>query len=88
MSLHPLPLAPTRVTSAPAKTVQAQNIGQTIQIKPTQQSGFRVSSTSNTNNNSNTTPSQSAQGQYLHPPHTATYYSFEPTGKSTISIDY
>lgn len=80
MSLHPLPLASARVTSAPAKTVQAQSIGQTVQIKPNQQSGFRVSSASNTNNNSNSTPSQSTQGQYLHPPHTATYYSFEPAG--------
>ncbi|OAD57245.1 hypothetical protein WN48_02046 [Eufriesea mexicana] len=83
MSLHPLPLAPARVTSAPAKTVQAQNIGQTVQIKSTQQSGFRVSSANNTNNNSNTTPAQSAQSQYLHPSHTATYYSFEPTGTYT-----
>ncbi|CAD1475098.1 unnamed protein product, partial [Heterotrigona itama] len=82
MSLHPLPLAPARVTSAPAKTVQAQSIGQTVQIKTNQQSGFRVS-TSNANNNSSTTSSQSAQGQYLHPPHTATYYSFEPTGAYT-----
>lgn len=80
MSLHPLPLAPARVTSAPVKTVQAQSIGQTVQIKSSQQSGFRVSSASSTNNNSNTAPAQSVQGQYLHPPHTATYYSFEPTG--------
>ncbi|XP_017791180.1 PREDICTED: histone deacetylase complex subunit SAP130-A [Habropoda laboriosa] len=84
MSLHPLPLAPARAASTPAKTVQAQSsIGQTVQIKPSQQSGFRVSSASNTNNNSNTTPAQSVQGQYLHPPHTATYYSFEPTGTYT-----
>ncbi|XP_033356488.1 histone deacetylase complex subunit SAP130-A-like isoform X2 [Bombus vosnesenskii] len=83
MSLHPLPLASARVTSAPAKTVQAQSIGQTVQIKPNQQSGFRVSSASNANNNSNSTPSQSTQGQYLHPPHTATYYSFEPAGTYT-----
>lgn len=80
MSLHPLPLAPARVTSTPAKTVQAQSIGQTVQIKTNQQSGFRVSSANNANNNSSTTSSQSSQGQYLHPPHTATYYSFEPTG--------
>ncbi|XP_015436191.1 PREDICTED: histone deacetylase complex subunit SAP130 isoform X2 [Dufourea novaeangliae] len=80
MSLHPLPLAPARATSAPVKTVQAQNIGPTVQIKPSQQSGLRVSSASSANNNSNTIPAQSGQGQYLHPPHTATYYSFEPTG--------
>ncbi|XP_078039180.1 uncharacterized protein LOC144471214 [Augochlora pura] len=80
MSLHPLPLAPARATSAPVKTVQAQNIGPTVQIKPSQQSGLRVSTTSSTNNNSNTMPTQPVQGQYLHPPHTTTYYSFEPTG--------
>ncbi|XP_076238834.1 uncharacterized protein LOC143181963 [Calliopsis andreniformis] len=79
MSLHPLPLAPARATSAPVKTVQAQNIGPTVQIKPSQQSGLRVSSTSSANNNSSTTPTQSVQGQYLHPPHTA-YYSFESQG--------
>ncbi|XP_033331640.2 uncharacterized protein LOC117223475 isoform X2 [Megalopta genalis] len=71
---------PARATSAPVKTVQAQNIGPTVQIKPSQQSGLRVSTTSSTNNNSNTMPAQPAQGQYLHPPHTTTYYSFEPTG--------
>ncbi|KAK9300516.1 hypothetical protein QLX08_006850 [Tetragonisca angustula] len=87
MSLHPLPLAPARVTSAPAKTVQAQSIGQTVQIKTNQQSGFRVSSASNANNNSSTT-SQSAQGQYLHPPHTATYYSFEPTVRLLVEPGY
>ncbi|XP_012150856.2 uncharacterized protein LOC100882641 isoform X2 [Megachile rotundata] len=76
-------LTPARVTSAPVKTVQTQSIGQTVQIKSSQQSGFRVSTASNTNNNSNTTPAQSVQGQYLHPPHTATYYSFEPTGTYT-----
>ena len=80
MSLHPLPLAPARATSAPVKTVPAQSIGPTVQIKPSQQSGLRVSSATSANNNSNTTPTQSVQGQYLHPPHTATYYSFEPTG--------
>ncbi|XP_076635623.1 uncharacterized protein LOC143348844 isoform X3 [Colletes latitarsis] len=80
MSLHPLPLTPARATTASVKTVQAQNVGSTVQIKPSQQSGLRVSSTSSTNNNSNTIPAQSVQGQYLHPPHTATYYSFEPTG--------
>lgn len=81
MSLHPLPLAPARVTSAQVKTVQAQNVGPTVQIKPSQQSGLRVSSTSSTNNNSNAPPAQPVQGQYLHPPHT-TYYSFEPPGNS------
>lgn len=80
MSLHPLPLAPARATPAPVKPSQAQNIGQTVQIKPPQQSGLRVSSTSSTNNNSTTAPGQSVQGQYLHPPHTATYYSFETAG--------
>ncbi|XP_076282500.1 uncharacterized protein LOC143209991 isoform X1 [Lasioglossum baleicum] len=81
MSLHPLPLAPARATtSAPVKTVQAQNVGPTVQIKPSQQSGLRVSSASSTNNNSNTIPAQPVQGQYIHPPHTTTYYSFEPTG--------
>ncbi|XP_053972345.1 histone deacetylase complex subunit SAP130 [Hylaeus volcanicus] len=80
MSLHPLPLAPARATSASVKTVQAQSVGPTVQIKPSQQSGLRVPSASSTNNNSNTIPAQSVQGQYLHPPHTATYYSFEPTG--------
>ncbi|XP_043503134.1 histone deacetylase complex subunit SAP130 isoform X2 [Polistes fuscatus] len=80
MSLHPLPLAPARTASAPVKTAQAQNIGQTVQIKqPVQQSGLRYSSTNTTNSTSN--PPQSVQGQYLHPPHTTTtYYSLETGG--------
>lgn len=80
MSLHPLPLTSARATPAPAKTVQTQSIGQAVQMKPSQQSGFRVSSASSANNNSGTAPAPPVQGQYLHPPHTATYYSFEPTG--------
>ncbi|XP_043664949.1 histone deacetylase complex subunit SAP130 [Vespula pensylvanica] len=80
MSLHPLPLAPARTAPTPVKATQAQNIGQTVQIKPpVQQSGLRVSAT-NTTNNSTTNPPQSVQGQYLHPPHTTTYYSFETSG--------
>lgn len=84
MSLHPLPLAPARTAPTPVKAAQAQNIGQTVQIKPSvQQSGLRVSATSSANNSA-TNPAQSVQGQYLHPPHTTTYYSFE-TSAGTYS---
>lgn len=76
MSLHPLPLVPVRATTASVKTAQSQNIGQTVQIKASQQPSLRVS-TAGTNNNTVTTSAQPVQGQYIHPPHTTTYYSFE-----------
>lgn len=80
MSLHPLPIVPVRAAPTPVKpaTVQPQNIGPTVQIKPAQQTNLRVSSTNSS------TPSSSAQpvqGQYIHPPQSTTYYSFEATGK-------
>ncbi|XP_025155797.1 histone deacetylase complex subunit SAP130-A isoform X2 [Harpegnathos saltator] len=76
MSLHPLPLVPVRATTAPVKAAQSQNIGQTVQIKSPQQASLRVS-TAGTNNSTVTTSAQPVQGQYIHPPHTTTYYSFE-----------
>ncbi|XP_011640167.1 histone deacetylase complex subunit SAP130 [Pogonomyrmex barbatus] len=80
MSLHPLPISlPVRAASAPIKTapVQAQNIGQTVQIKPAQQANLRMSST---NSSTTTSSAQPVQGQYIHPPHTTTYLSFETSG--------
>ncbi|KAL6263962.1 hypothetical protein P5V15_004043 [Pogonomyrmex californicus] len=80
MSLHPLPISlPVRAASAPIKTapVQAQNIGQTVQIKPAQQANLRMSST---NSSTATSSAQPVQGQYIHPPHTTTYLSFETSG--------
>ncbi|XP_032689215.1 histone deacetylase complex subunit SAP130-A isoform X2 [Odontomachus brunneus] len=76
MSLHPLPLVPVRATTAPIKAAQSQNIGQTVQIKSPQQASLRVSA-AGTNNSTVTTSAQPIQGQYIHPPHTTTYYSFE-----------
>ena len=81
MSLHPLPIVPVRAAPAPVKaaTAQPQNIGQTVQIKPAQPASLRVSSTSS---GTTTSSAQPVQGQYITPPHTtATYYSFETTGK-------
>lgn len=77
MSLHPLPLVPVRATTAPVKAAQSQNIGQTVQIKSPQQTSLRVSAATGTNNSTVTTSAQPVQGQYIHPPHTTTYYSFE-----------
>ncbi|XP_012228970.1 histone deacetylase complex subunit SAP130 isoform X2 [Linepithema humile] len=77
MSLHPLPIVPVRAAPAPVKpaTVQPQNIGPTVQIKPAQQTSLRVSAT-----NTATSSAQPVQGQYIHPPQSTTYYSFEATG--------
>ncbi|XP_015604837.1 histone deacetylase complex subunit SAP130-A isoform X2 [Cephus cinctus] len=81
MSLHPLPLAPNRVTQAAIKTPQAQNVQQTVQLKPSiQQSNLRVSSTNTNIATSASSTAQTVQGQYLHAPQTTTYYSFEPSG--------
>ncbi|XP_018394604.1 PREDICTED: histone deacetylase complex subunit SAP130-A isoform X2 [Cyphomyrmex costatus] len=80
MSLHPLPIAlPVRATSAPIKAAptQSQNIGQTVQVKPAPQANLRMSST---NSSTVTSSAQPVQGQYIHPPHTTTYLSFETTG--------
>ncbi|XP_018313784.1 histone deacetylase complex subunit SAP130-A isoform X4 [Mycetomoellerius zeteki] len=80
MSLHPLPIAlPVRAASAPIKAAptQSQNIGQTVQVKPAPQANLRMSST---NNSTATSSAQPVQGQYIHPPHTTTYLSFETTG--------
>ncbi|XP_011051243.1 PREDICTED: LOW QUALITY PROTEIN: histone deacetylase complex subunit SAP130 [Acromyrmex echinatior] len=80
MSLHPLPIAlPVRAASAPIKAAptQSQNIGQTVQVKPAPQANLRMSST---NSSTITSSTQPVQGQYIHPPHTTTYLSFETTG--------
>ncbi|XP_018363577.1 PREDICTED: histone deacetylase complex subunit SAP130-A isoform X3 [Trachymyrmex cornetzi] len=80
MSLHPLPIAlPVRAASAPIKAAptQSQNIGQTVQVKPAPQANLRMSST---NSSTATSSAQPVQGQYIHPPHTTTYLSFETTG--------
>ncbi|KAG5316838.1 SP130 deacetylase, partial [Acromyrmex insinuator] len=80
MSLHPLPIAlPVRAASAPIKAAptQSQNIGQTVQVKPAPQANLRMSST---NSSTVTSSTQPVQGQYIHPPHTTTYLSFETTG--------
>ncbi|XP_011686652.1 PREDICTED: histone deacetylase complex subunit SAP130-A isoform X2 [Wasmannia auropunctata] len=80
MSLHPLPIAvPVRATSGPIKAApaQSQNIGQTVQVKPAPQANLRMSST---NSSTTTSSAQPVQGQYIHPPHTTTYLSFETTG--------
>ncbi|KAG5331180.1 SP130 deacetylase, partial [Acromyrmex charruanus] len=80
MSLHPLPIAlPVRAASAPIKaaSTQSQNIGQTVQVKPAPQANLRMSST---NSSTVTSSTQPVQGQYIHPPHTTTYLSFETTG--------
>ncbi|XP_025991059.1 histone deacetylase complex subunit SAP130-A isoform X2 [Solenopsis invicta] len=81
MSLHPLPIAlPVKTASAPIKAApaQSQNIGQTVQVKPTPQANLRMSST---NSSTATSSTQPVQGQYIHPPHTTTtYLSFETTG--------
>lgn len=87
MSLHPLPLVPVRAAPAPVKTAQSQNVGQTVQIKPSQQTNLRVSSTG-ANNNTATSSAQPVQGQYIHPPHTTTYYSFDTTGNIMTSTKY
>lgn len=85
MSLHPLPIVPVRTAPAPVKTAaaQSQNIGQAVQIKPAQQTNLRVSSTG-TNSSTATSSAQPLQAQYVHPPHTTTYYSFEATGKLLV----
>ncbi|XP_066601843.1 histone deacetylase complex subunit SAP130-A-like isoform X2 [Prorops nasuta] len=86
MSLHSVPLAPARVTPTPMKTVQqtqASGQQQPVQIKPSvQPSGMRVSAPTPASNVATSQPaaSQSVQGQYQHPPHTTTYYSFETAG--------
>jgi len=83
MSLHPLPIAlPVRAASAPIKTAptQSQNIGQSVQVKPAQ-ANLRMSST---NSSTVTSSTQPVQGQYIHPPHTTTYLSFETTGKNQL----
>ncbi|XP_029161922.1 histone deacetylase complex subunit SAP130-A isoform X2 [Nylanderia fulva] len=79
MSLHPLPIVPVRAAPAPVKATvaQPQNIGQTVQIKPAQPTSLRVSST---NSGTTTSSAQPVQGQYITPPHTTTYYSFETGG--------
>ncbi|XP_018352917.1 PREDICTED: histone deacetylase complex subunit SAP130-A isoform X3 [Trachymyrmex septentrionalis] len=79
MSLHSLPIAlPVRAASAPIKAAptQSQNIGQTVQVKPAQ-ANLRMSST---NSSTVTSSAQPVQGQYIHPPHTTTYLSFETSG--------
>jgi len=91
MSLHSMPIVPVRAAPAPVKTsaAQSQNIGQSVQIKPAQQSNLCVSSI-NTNSNTTTSSTQPLQAQYVHPPHTTTYYSFQTTGKiaTTVRIVY
>jgi len=87
MSLHPLPIVPVRAAPAPVKTsaAQSQSIGQSVQIKSAQQSSLCVSSTG-TNSNTTTSSAQPLQAQYVHPPHTTTYYSFQTTGKIATAV--
>ncbi|XP_012257247.1 histone deacetylase complex subunit SAP130 isoform X2 [Athalia rosae] len=64
MSLHPLPLASTRVTPAIVKPTQSTTMPQTVQLKtPTQQPGLRIS-TSTPNTGTGTGTTHSVQGSY------------------------
>ncbi|XP_012275254.1 histone deacetylase complex subunit SAP130 isoform X2 [Orussus abietinus] len=86
MSLHPMPLVPTRTAAPPVKTTHASSLTQPAQLKsptPIQQSSFRVTTSSNSNAiTSNSNIIQQVQGPCLHPPQTTTYYSFETSSSS------
>lgn len=85
-----MPITSVRVTPGATPTVKTpsnQNISQTaVQIKQppsgqSQATGLRISTPSANNNSVVVSGGQSVQGQYLQPPHTTTYYSFETAGE-------